>query len=486
MSAPEKVDTHQKALSLNLDPSVFGSFAEIGAGQEVARWFLQVGAASGTVAKTISAYDKEVSDDLYGAGTRYVSQERLRAMLEQEWKELLAQLQVSRGATTKFISFVDTVSARNFSGTNECHGWLGLRFQQTPGGATNDVILHVNLRDDSNLLQQAAIGILGVNLIYSAYHNLNGIVEFQQGLVEDLPLSRIEIDCMELAGPAFSNWEPQLVHASLVTGGLAQAVVFPADGKRIPPTEVLYKKAVVMAPGSFDTTEKFHEEMIEDTIAQLPKEELEQSKGAIGLFSLTSAAFGKDQPGLSAKEIVEHVNALRKLGSGVLVFRELELYKMSNFVNRFTKSRIHIAVGLSLMVRAMHDTYEELAGSLLEGIARLFRLNVRLSVFPMSVVDLEEWLRSSSVTGWEWQASDGMVHASKLRPAKPLDYLYQYLIASKFIIPMPPDQRLSNHQVVLQDLRPVLSLDALPFLSRNLPAQIQYPRTIAIPGVCYP
>ena len=438
MPAIEKVDTHQKALSLNLDPSIFGSFAEIGAGQEVARWFLQVGAASGTVAKTISAYDKEVSDDLYGAGTRYVSQERLRAMLEQEWKELLDQLHVSRGATTKFISFVDTVSARNFSGTNECHGWLGLRFQQTPGGAINDVILHVNLRDDSNLIQQAAVGILGVNLIYAAHHSLAGVDDFQLSLVEDLPLSRIEIDCMELTGPAFAGWDAQFVHASLVTNGLAQAVIFPVDGKLTPPTDVLYKKAVVIAPGSFDTTEKFHGEMIEDTIALIPKEELEQSKSAIGLFSLTSAALDKAPHGFSAQEIVEHVVALRKLGSGVLVFRERELYKMSTFVNRFTKSRIHIACGLSLMVRAMHDTYQELAGSLLEGIARLFRLNVRLSVFPMSVADLQEWLASNSIKGWEWQENEGMVHASKLHPAKPLDYLYKYLVASEFILPMPP------------------------------------------------
>jgi hypothetical protein len=434
----EKVDTHQKALSLNLDPSIFGSFAEIGAGQEVARWFLQVGAASGTVAKTISAYDKEVSDDIYGAGTRYVSQERLRAMLQQEWKELLSQLQLSRGATTKFISFVDTVSARNFSGTNECHGWLGLRFQQIPGGPLNDVILHVNLRDESNLLQQASVGVLGVNLIYAVYHNTTSIEDFQTSLVEDLPLARIEIDCMELIGPAFAGWDPQIVHASLVTHGLAPAVVFPANGILAPPTEVLYKKAVVMAPGTFDTTEKFHEEMIEDTIARIPKEELAQSKGAIGLFSLTCSSMAKDKPPLSAEEIIAHVVALQKLGSGVLVFRELELYKMSTFVNRFTKCRIHFAVGLSVLVRAMQDSYTELAGSLLEGIARLFRLNVRLNVFPMSENDLQEWLQSVGVTGWEWQASDGMVHASKLRPGKPLEYLYQYLIASQFIVPMPP------------------------------------------------
>ena len=438
MSIPEKIDTHQKALSLNLDPSTFGSFAEIGAGQEVARWFLQVGAASGTVAKTISAYDKEVSDDLYGAGTRYVSQERLHAMLEQEWKELLTQLHASRGATTKFISFVDTVAARNFSGTNECHGWLGLRFQQTPGGPVNDVVLHINLRDDANLLQQAAVGVLGVNLIYAAYHNLTSIEEFQKSLVEDLAPSRIEIDCMELNGPAFASWDPQIVHASLVVHGLAEAVIFPLDGTLLPPTEVLYKKAVVMAPGTFNTTEKFHEEMIEDTIAQLPADELAQSKGPIGLFSLTCAPLSKDKLSLSTEEIVAHVAALRKLGSGVLVFREVELYKMSTFVNRFTKSRIHFAVGLSILVRALQDTYEELAGSLLEGIARLFRLNVRLSVFPMTEADLTAWLEAVSVSGWEWQSSGGLVHAKNLHPSKPIDFLYKYLIASQFILPMPP------------------------------------------------
>ena len=176
MPTDEKVGTHQKALTINLNDSIFGSFAEIGAGQEVARWFLTVGGASGTVAKTISAYDKEVSDDLYGRGTRYVSQPRLEAMMESEWKQLLAELQVSRGATTRFFTFVDTVSARNFGGTNECHGWAGLRFQQTPGAPASDVVLHINLQDPTNLQQQETVGILGVNLIYAADEN-NGYAD---------------------------------------------------------------------------------------------------------------------------------------------------------------------------------------------------------------------------------------------------------------------------------------------------------------------
>jgi hypothetical protein len=200
MSTPDKIGTHQKALSLNLDPTIFDSFAEIGAGQEVARWFLRVGGASGTVAKTISAYDKEVSDDLYGSGSRYVSEARLQAMLVNEWAQLLAQLHASRGATTKFFTFVDTISARNYAGTNECHGWVGLRFHRQPNGPASQVILHINLRDSSNVQQQEAVGILGVDLIYAAFFHLGSPEEFLASVFEELSLGQIEIDLVELDG----------------------------------------------------------------------------------------------------------------------------------------------------------------------------------------------------------------------------------------------------------------------------------------------
>src|SRR5579859_1951062 len=186
MPGSEKLDTHQKALNLNLDPSKFGSFAEIGAGQEVARWFLAVGAASGTVAKTISAYDKEVSDDLYGPGVRYVSKERLEAMLDSEWTQLLKQLQKTRGPQTRFFSFVDTISARNYAGTNEPHGWVGLRFQLQPGAQPNDILLHINLRDHSNPLEQEAIGILGVNLIHAVFYQLERKESFFEIIAQDI------------------------------------------------------------------------------------------------------------------------------------------------------------------------------------------------------------------------------------------------------------------------------------------------------------
>ena len=432
MPLPEKIDTHQKALSINLDPQIFGSFAEIGAGQEVARWFLRVGAASGTVAKTISAYDKEVSDDLYGAGTRYVSKPRLRSMLEHEWSDLLSQLSASRGATTRFFSFVDTVSARNFSGDNECHGWIGLRFQMQPQGPPNDVILHINLRDRSNLAQQAAVGILGVNLIYAAFHYLSSADEFLTQLAVDLSLHRIEFDCVEYKGPAFENWNAHAVHALLVAKHLAEAVLFPVEDEFIPPTELLYKKAIVLAPGRFGVVGPLNRQMLEATLASLPKQELEQSRGSIGLCSVSCAASDFGQTTLTATQILEHVDVLRKLASGVLVFHERELYKMGAFVSRYTKSRVHFAVELSVLVRVLQDNYDNLDGSLLEGIARLFRENVRFSVFPMPVAAMKD---PGAADGWKWKESNGLIGARDIEPPEPLNHLYRYLIGTGLILP---------------------------------------------------
>src|SRR2546426_1369987 len=261
MRSTEKLDTHHKALTLNLDPSTFGSFAEIGAGQEVARWFLVVGGASGTVAKTISAYDKEVSDDLYGSGSRYVSKQRLEAMLANEWAQLLTQLEKTRGPRTRFFSFVDTVSARNFAGTNDSHGWIGLRFQLQPGGPPNDILLHINMRDPSNVLQQQAIGILGVNLIYAAFYEVQLKESFLEGLAQDVVAERIEIDYVDLRGPAFESWDRRALLVHLVRAGFAEAVFFPSKGSSVPPAEVLYKKAVVLAPEYFGHTDTVHSEV---------------------------------------------------------------------------------------------------------------------------------------------------------------------------------------------------------------------------------
>jgi hypothetical protein len=440
-SPTQKLDTHHKALTLNLDPSKFGSFAEIGAGQEVARWFLFVGGASGTVAKTISAYDKAVSDDLYGSGSRYVSKERLEAMLESEWKQLLSQLSETRGPKTRFFSFVDTISARNFAGTNEQHGWVGLRFQGEAGGPANDVVLHINLLDPSNVLQQQAIGTLGVNLIHAAFYALQTRESFLQGVAEDVVRDRIEIDYLEVRGPAFASWDLHSLPVYLVSAGFAEGVYFPSKGNPVPLSEALYKKPAALAPGYFGHTDadhgRIHAELLSSGVQQLQDELGKGHKAPAGFFCLTASSYTAGDAAPEIPDLVRRIDALLAAGGDVLLFRQRELYHMTAVVNRYTKEPVRFISGLSLVIRAFDDLYGDLEGSHLEALGRLFAQNVRIYAFPMTAADLREWLNSTSKTGWEWDETNGWVTANQLRRDLPLGHLYAYLLGSNFLVPMP-------------------------------------------------
>ncbi len=440
MPPAQKLDAHHKALTLNLDALAFGSFAEIGAGQEVARWFLRVGGASGTVAKTISAYDKEVSDDLYGSGSRYVSKERLSAMLDSEWSQLLTQLKETRGNQTRFFCFVDTVAARNFAGTNDANGWMGLRFQLQPGGPPNDILLHINMRDTSNELQQEAIGILGVNLLYAAFYQVQIKESFLEGLTEDVVPQRIEIDYVDLRGPAFDTWDHRALLVHLVRAGYAEAVFFPSKGPTVPPTEVLHKKCVALAPGYFGHTDSVHSDvhlrLLASAIQALQGEVGQGRPAPAGFFCLTIAPFTPKEPAPDIADLLRRIDALGAAGGDVLLFNKPELYHMTALVNRHTQAPVRFVVGISLLIRAFEDIYGTLEGRLLEALARLFTENVRLYVYPMTTADLLEWLKDNPVMGWEWSETNGWVTANQLRRAPPLGHLFAYLLASNFLVPM--------------------------------------------------
>jgi hypothetical protein len=441
MPSTEKLDTHHKALTVNLDDSTFGSFAEIGAGQEVARWFLVVGGASGTVAKSISAYDKEVSDDLYGSGSRYVSKQRLEAMLEKEWSQLINQVQKTRGSHTRFFSFVDTISARNFAGTNESHGWVGLRFQSQPEGPPNDVLLHINMLDPANVLQQEAIGILGVNLIHAAFYELQTRESFLGGVTQDVVKARIEIDYIHLHGPAFEGWDQRTLLAYLVSAGFADVVFFPSKGPAVPPTEALYKKTVVLAPGYFGHVDsehaQVHARLLPSGIQQIRNELGETHSAPVGFFCLTIAPPAPNEPPPEIPDLLRRIDALLATGSDVLLFAQRELYHMAAIVNRHTTAPVRFVIGLSLIIRAFEDPYKSLEGNRLGALARLFTQNVRIYAFPMTPADLRAWLDAASVSGWDWSEATEWVSAAQLRCAPPLGHLFAYLLASNFIIPMP-------------------------------------------------
>ncbi len=434
------LDTHHKALSINLDAKIYGSFAEIGAGQEVARWFLRVGAASGTVAKTISAYDKEVSDDLYGVGTRYVSRERLDAMLDREWELLRRQLGAARESNSRLFVFADTVAARNFAGTNECHGWVGLRFQTRPGGDPQDVVLHVNLMDDANLLQQEAIGVLGVNLVHGAFHRRATPEDFLTALFDDLAPGRLEVDFVAFRGAELQEIDPRLALVELVRQERAEGVVFPADGRLIPPTELLHGCPVVLEPGQFAQAQSVFSGMLTAALAQLRTELAADARPPATLYVLPIRPAGEDATAVAAPEILRRVDALRATGHGVLVFRHRELYRMIELVSRFTEAPIRFVIGVSMLADVFHDRGNEtLDGALLEALARLFARNVRVYAYPMRADVLAARLAGSPASAWAGDMdAAAMVTADRLRVEPPHCYLYQYLLHTGFIVPLSP------------------------------------------------
>ncbi len=245
------ITPHEKAVQINLDRRFYGTFAEIGAGQEVARWFFRVGGASGTLAKTISAYDMGFSDAIYGKGERYVSMPRLMNMLDYEFKLLIERLGEKRGAQTSFFVFSDTVSARNYLGTNECHGWMGVKFQLQPEADPSEIIIHVNMLDKENLQQQEALGIIGVNLCYGAFYLHSEPEKLIASLLDGLSTTRLEVDMIKFVGPYFSNVDNRLMALQLVEKGLSNAALIGANGDVLQPSEVLHKKPILIERGSF-------------------------------------------------------------------------------------------------------------------------------------------------------------------------------------------------------------------------------------------
>jgi hypothetical protein len=247
----------------------------------------------------------------------------------------------------------------------------------------------------------------------------------------------MEIDSVDLNGPLFKAWDRAKIHAYLVSGDYAEAVVFPAGEELLPPCELLHKRALVFAPARLENVDQLHENLIRETVAQLPQDELKETRGGLGLFGLAIAGAGEKGASATAEEVVKSVSALHKLGYGVMLFRAQELYTMSAYANRYTKSRVHFAIGLSALVRVFQDRYKDLDGSVLEGVSRLFTQNVRVSVYPVSAQDAQRVTASAGLTTWHWKETNGMVYADDLQPPEPLNHLYQYLLGNRFILPVP-------------------------------------------------
>jgi hypothetical protein len=430
-------DTHRKALRLNLDTNIYGTVAEVGAGQEVARWLFQVGGASGTVAKSISAYDMKVSDEIYGTSPRYVSLERLEQMLNHEYDLLVSRLEEVRGADTAFFVFANTVSAVNYFGTNIPHGWVGLRFQTEPGSSPNDVILHVNLKDRTNLRQQQALGILGLNLIYGAFYLRDSIDDFLMGLVDTLSMNRIEVDYVNCRGPAFAGIDHRLTCIKLVRLGLAHAIVFRPEEGVVEPLSVLYKRPVVIERGSFRSARPIFSQMLELSARQLADDIPETGRDPaalleISIHNLLAKVTADDD------ELIERIERLNDLDQCVMLSDFRENFQLSEYLVRYTKAPIRLVMGIATLVQLFQETYyETLDGGIVEAMGRLIARNVRIYAFTMSSERFQRRLKAFSIdlSFWEYPES-GPVTVDNILPKSHLKHLYIYLREIRAFVPL--------------------------------------------------
>jgi hypothetical protein len=428
-------DAHGKALALNLDSSVFGTFAEIGASQEVARWFLSVGAASGTVAKTISAYDKTVSDEIYGPGTRYVSKERLLAMLDHEYALVQERLRAARGETTRFFVFADTVAARNYQGTNDQHGWVGIRFQAQPGAAPSQVLLHINLSDATAQLQQEAVGILGVNLVYAAFYQSTSGTVFLSGLFDGLSIARLEIDVVELSGPCFAATDDRLWCVELLRLKMANAIVFDAKPDVVEPSSLLRKRPLLVMRGSFSVPEYFEPALFEAAQERLREETSGSSRAPAAVLELTTRhATRVEDP--SAEQMLACVETLAPLGT-VVVSDFTETYLLSRYLRRYSVEPLRFILTVATVVKTLDESfYRDLPGNLLEGIGRLLATNVKAYVAPMSSEAFRAALADLPGAADDWHKDPGLVTLDTLRPAPPTVCLLDYLRGTGRLVPL--------------------------------------------------
>ncbi|WP_020470765.1 hypothetical protein [Zavarzinella formosa] len=429
-----KADTHSKALAINLDADIYGTIAEIGAGQEVARWFLKVGAASGTVAKTISAYDKTVSDAIYGAGTRYVSKERLLKMLDYEFKKLTGRLEPSCGDVKKFFVFGDTASARNYAGDNEQHAWVGLRFLSEPHGEPNEIILHVALIDRTNERQQEALGILGVNLIHAVHHHRNSMEELLAAIWDDLSLSRLEVDTLEFSGPAMACFDARRCALYMLRHGMSKVMTFDATGNLIDPSSVLRKRPMILERGRFATLEPFHGKMLDAAEHHLCAEGIPLGREPVRVLEMTLNPVGGDGP--SDDEVLERIGLLSGLGV-VLVSSLPQGYLLVDHLRRFSSEPVRFTMGISLLARVLDDEfYPKLPGRLLEGLGKLFAANVKIYVYPMPREEILASLESRAEHFDIVASENGDVEADGLNPKPPINHLYRYLREANWVVPV--------------------------------------------------
>ena len=395
-STDHPTDTGQKAFQINVDSTKYGTFAEIGAGQEVARWFFRVGGAAGTVAETMSAYDKTVSDAIYGTADRYVSRARLQQMLDYEYNLLIERLDAARGAETCFFAFANTVAARSYTRKDDSNGWLGIKFQTHPRSEPSQVMIHVRLLDAENLREQEALGVIGVNLVYGALVHFDKPHYLITSLLDQLTKNRIEVDMIKFSGPGFAKVDNRLMSLQLVEQGLTEAVMFTVDGEVVQASEVLYKKPVLVERGTFRPVNNLHVDMLECARRQFFAESPEHEQ-AVVLMEITMHNLLQNV-NIQPADFLARVDTIGTIGKTVLITSHGQFYHMVDYLRRATKNTIGVAIGMPTL-QELHEPryYTDLPGGLLEALGHLFSGPVKLYVYPRKMGEHDKLITTENI-----------------------------------------------------------------------------------------
>jgi hypothetical protein len=413
----KNLGTKQKALRINMNKLIYGSFAEIGAGQDVAANFFKAGGASKTIAKTMSAYDMTFSDAIYGVmeNGRYVCEPRLMSMLDHEYGLLIERLGEKRGDDSTFFAFSDTVAALNYHKNNDAHGWMGVRFQLTPHGEYNDIILHVKMLDNDSILQQQALGTLGVNLMYGCYFYYQDPETLLLSLMDDLAPDRIQVDMIRFEGPDFKHVDNRLMSLHLVKYGFSDIALFGSDGKNLQPSEVLFRKHALVLRGRFRPLVNVHLDMLANGKKQFMREPDVDIEKVVVLSEITLQDLQRDDAKIDEKDFLDRVDILCSMGQMVMISNYQEYYKLVAYLSKLTKLKMGLIIGYPNLEYIFEEShYKDLAGGILESFATLFSRNLKLFVYPT-------------------YQNDNIMNCMRFNPPMHLIDLYRYLIANNKI-----------------------------------------------------
>jgi len=389
--AREIYETKRKALRINLAQDIYGTFAEIGAGQEVARNFFNAGAASGTIAKTISAYDMTFSDSIYGVeeSGRYVSRSRLLKMLDHEYALTSQRLTGEKYANRRLFAFANTVAALNFNKTNDPHGWIGIRFQHEIGSAPSDLIFHVNLLDSDNMLQQEVLGILGVNLVFAAYYYHRDVQTMIESLSDNLSPGAVEIDMVKVDGPAFEQVNERLINLYLIAKGFSKAAIFNPKGEVYQSKDFLYKKNIMILRTKYRQKSNPNFDLFNLAVAEFKRHiGISGDDNLVVMIEVLMNAAMHEDPDISAEDLdyfAKRAEYLCATGNHIIVTNFRRSNHLAEFLAEFKPQNVGISTNIANLKNIFNsDNYnkEHYTNELLAYVSGMFSKNVKLYAYP--------------------------------------------------------------------------------------------------------